>query len=121
AGNDWFLDLDQARNKQIPPDKIPAPLAVATGNTGGAVSDVDASVKFRQQDIGNPIYVFGYVPAALVKGTSRGKDAGDCVLAQLSSSGGQAQQVSASSLQGYASSVISTQAQAVAVLNRVGS
>jgi hypothetical protein len=80
---------------------------------------VAASVKFRLQDIGNPIYVFGYVPAALAKGAPRGKDGGDCVLAQLSSSG-QALQVSASSLEAYASSVISTQAQAVAVLSRVG-
>jgi len=120
AGNDWFLDLDPARTKQIPPDKIPALLAIAAGNTRGAVVAVDASVKFRAQDIGNPIYVFGYVPAALVKNALRAKDGGDCVLAQLTSSG-QAQQVSASSLQAYASNVISTQGQAVAVLNGVAS
>jgi len=120
AGNDWFLDLDPSRAKQIPPDKIPALLAVATGSTLGAVSQVEADVKFRAQDVGNPIYVFGYVPAALVKGAQRGKDDGDCVLAQLSSSG-LPEEVSASSLQAYAINVISTQAQAVDVLNRVGS
>ena len=126
AGNDWFLDLDPARTKQIPPDKIPALLTVATGNTGGAVSDVDASVKFRAQDIGNPIYVFGYVPAARVKNASRAlaknasgaKDGGDCVLAQLTTSG-VPQQVSASNLQGYVSNVTSTQGQAITVLNSV--
>jgi len=119
AGKDWFLDLDPSKTKQIPPEKIPALLVVAAGNTRGALVAVNASVKFRAQDVGNPIYVFGYVPAALVSGLAR-KDGAACVLAQLSSSGAP-QQASASNLQGYVSNVVSTQGQAVSVLNNVAS
>ena len=118
AANDWFLDLDPSRSKQIPPDRIPALLVLAAGNTRGALVEVQANVRFRGQDVGNPIYVFGYVPASLVKRGRAGKDDATCVLAQITPAG-IPQQATASSLQGYVSNVVSTQGQAVTVLNGV--
>ena len=116
ATNDWFLDLDPGVPKTIPPDKIPAFLAKASGNAGTAIVDVKADVQFRPQDVGNPIYVFGYVPASLLKSQGDAKDAAQCVLAQLSPSG-QLQAVSASGLQPLVTTVTTTQGQAINVIN----
>ena len=118
ATNDWFLDLDPGISKTIPADKIPVFLVNASGNAATALVSTTASVSFRASDVGNPIYVFGYVPASLVKGARLRKDDNTCVLAQLSSSG-VPQAVSSSSLQGYVSNVTTTQGQAITVLNNV--
>ena len=118
ATNDWFLDLNPSIPKTIPSDKIPSYLVTASGNATTAVVDVKADVTFRSQDLGRAIYVFGYVPASLVKRAAFDKDASTCVLAQLTPSG-QLQQVSASSLQSFAGNVTSAQRQTVNVLNNV--
>jgi len=113
AANDWFLDLNPSVPKTIPSGRIPAFVALASGSAASDVADVRADVRFRAQDIGKPIHVFAYAPAAIVKST---KDGPPCVLSQLTPSG--LQQVSASNLQ-IAGNVLSSQAQAVAVLNNV--
>ena len=117
ATNDWFLDLSPAIPKTIPADKIPSYLVNTSGNATTAIVDVTASVRFRSQDVGLPIYVFGYAPASLVKRAVADKDGPTCLLVQLSSSG-QLQQVSASNLS-VAGNVLSSQQQAVSVLSNV--
>src|SRR6185437_9504154 len=82
AANDWFLDLNPPVPKSIPPDKIPNYLVNTTGNAETAIVNVKASVQFRPQDAGKPIFVYGYVPVALIKRGARGKDGG-CALAQI--------------------------------------
>jgi alpha-tubulin suppressor-like RCC1 family protein len=116
--NDWFLALNPGIVATIPSDKIPAFLLVASGNVTSNSASATANIRFRTQDLGHPIYVFGYVPASLVKRTAEEKDGATCVLAQLTPSG-QAQQVSASGLQSYASNVTSTQGQSVNVINNI--
>jgi len=54
------LDLDPAIASTIPADKIPVFL-VAAARAG---SGIEANIQFRAQDLGNPIFVFGYVPAS---------------------------------------------------------
>ncbi len=110
AANDWFLDLDPAIPSTIPADKIPVFL-VAAAKAG---SGIEANIRFRAQDVGTPIFVFGYAPATLF---SAAKDGPQCVLVQLS--GGQLTQVSASSLQAYVSGVTTTAGQAVTVLSNL--
>ena len=117
ATNDWFLDLAPAVSKTIPRDQIPAFLLVASGAVSSKVVTVDADVQFRPEDVGRPIYIFAYAPSTLFgKGAKDGPS--PCVLAQLSGSGG-LQQVSASNLQSYASSVLSSRSQAVSLLSNV--
>jgi alpha-tubulin suppressor-like RCC1 family protein len=118
AGNNWYLDLDPGAQLNISSDLLPTFVATTTGNAATAIVDVTASIQFRAQDVGQPIYVFGYVPASLVPGAVAAKDGDGCVLAQIGSSG-QAQQASASGLQGYTNNVTSTQGQAVNVMNSV--
>src|SRR5205085_1776042 len=67
ATNDWFLALKVGTAAAIPSDKVPALLAVASGSVTAPSPNVSADVRFRAQDAGKPIYVFGYVPAKLVK------------------------------------------------------
>ncbi len=117
ATNDWFLDLKPGAPITIPADKIPSYLVNTSGNATTAIVDVTASVRFRSQDAGLPIYVFGYAPASLVKRAVTGKDGPTCVLVQLSPSG-QLQQASASNLS-LAGNVLSSQQQSVSVLNSV--
>lgn len=114
ATNDWYLDLDPAIVKAIPPDKVPAYLVDTSGNATTALVQVTANVQFRAQDAGRPIYVYGYVPAALVK--RDGSKDGSCVLSQIDASG-LPQQASASGLQAYASNALGAQQQSVNVLN----
>ena len=121
AANNWFLDLAPGGSKasaEIPSYLIPTFLTTASGNAATAVVSVTASVQFRAQDVGQPIYVFGYVPSSLLQGAARLKDGNTCVLAQLTSSG-QLQQASASGLQAYTSNVISNQGQAINLLSSV--
>ncbi len=119
ATNDWFLDLDPASAESIPVTKIPPYLLAAQGNASTAVVDVKASVQFRAQDAGHPIFVYGYAPASVLKGAAlRMKDSGGCVLVQLNASG-QPQQVSASQLGAYTNNVTSSASQTVNLLNNV--
>ncbi len=128
--NDWFLDLNPAIPKTIPPESIPVFLIVAATAAG----EVTANLRFRGQDLGTTgsVFAFALAPADIVKAAadgsapfavgksvSRGGSKADgvaCVLAQLNSSG-QLQAVSASSLQAYITGVLSAQGQAVQVIN----
>jgi alpha-tubulin suppressor-like RCC1 family protein len=132
GSNDWFLDLDPGSASVIPPEKLPALIAVASGGDSG----VSALVRFRPQDVGTTgnVYTFALAPASIVKAASDGAaplvvgkatslEAGKattvaCVLAQLNSSG-QLQAVSTSSIQAYVSGVLGSQGQAVNVINGV--
>jgi alpha-tubulin suppressor-like RCC1 family protein len=120
AGNDWVLDLDPTVPNRIPNDKVPGFPVV----TVGAITDneVSANIAFRPQDIGTTasVYVFALAPAGAVRDVSS-KDASlACVLAQLDSDG-LLKAVSASTLQSYVSGVLSSQGQAVTLLNGVPS
>jgi hypothetical protein len=112
--NDWFLDLSPGTAKNIPGDKVPAFVVVASGSATSATANVSADVKFRPQDVGKHIHVFAYAPASLAKAA---KDGPTCVLAQLTPSG--LQQVSASNLQSYTNNVTSSANQAVTILDNV--
>jgi hypothetical protein len=99
-------------------------------------ASTSANIQYRPQDVGTSgsVYVFAVAPANLVKSADDdsapftiGKtvaaddDKADplaCVLAQLNASG-QLQAVSASSLQAYVTGVLSSQGQAVTILNGV--
>ena len=129
-GNDWFLDLEPAIASAISADKVPIFLVVASAASGS----VSANIRFRPQDVGSAgsVYVFALAPAGIVQGSAAaepimlkaksrdGAKASEaaCVLAQLSGTG-QLQAVSASSLQAYVSGVLSSQGQAVSILNGV--
>lgn len=128
ANNDWFLDLDPAIAKSIPPERRPVFLAVASGTNDQVVADIH----YRAQDEGSSgsVYVFALAPATLVKGVDAAKRAQaaplarhapkdapvPCVLAQLTASG-ELQAASASNLQAYLSGILSAQGQSVTVLN----
>lgn len=132
AANNWFLDLDPAVAKTIPPDSIPVFLAVASS----AASDITAAIQYRSQDVGTTasVYVFALAPAALVKNAvvpPLGKHLGPvakggpkdttplpCVLAQLNASGVLTAATS-SSLQAYLTGVLTSQGASVSVLNGV--
>lgn len=120
AGNDWYLDLKPEISKTIPPEKIPAFLLVATGKTTTSLVELTADVQFRAQDIGRPIYVFGYAPASLVKHTASSKDDASCVLVQTDTSG-HLTRVSASGVIPFGNNVIGSRTQAVNVLDNAPS
>ncbi len=115
--NDWFLALEPSLSAAIPADKIPVFLLVAAASG----SDVTATLRYREQDVGTQgnVYVFALAPRALVKDARLDKDdASPCVLAQVDSSG-QLTQQSVSTLQSYLSGVLSAQGQSVSVLNGI--
>ena len=103
-----------------------------TSSITPTVSSATANIQYRPQDVGTTgsVYAFAVAPQSMVKAgieapfvvgqaKSGGKDtAVACVLAQLNSSG-QLQAVSASSLQAYVSGVLSSQGQAVKVIDGV--
>ncbi len=107
-----------------------------TANIGATVSSASANIQYRPQDVGaaGGVFTFAVAPATITKSADGGepplkvgfaKTAGGdkdtsvaCVLAQLNSSG-QLQAVSASSLQAFVSGVLSSQGQAVTILNGV--
>ncbi|MDH5263658.1 MAG: hypothetical protein OEX21_02790 [Betaproteobacteria bacterium] len=106
-----------------------------TSNINAVSATASAAIQFRPQDVGTTasVYVFAVAPADLVRpavagsafkvGTARatadGKDTSvACVLAQLNASG-QLQAVSTSSLQAYVTGVLSSQGQAVSIMNGV--
>ncbi len=109
---------------------------VVNSNIGATVSSASASIQYRPQDVGasGSVYTFAVAPQTLVKAshgedgslfvgfaksTAGGKDTSvACVLAQLNASG-QLQSVSASSLQAYVTGVLSSQGQAVTIINNV--
>ena len=126
--NDWFLNLNNPSakvvpsEKSIPSDKTPAFLVQTSGDVS-PTANVTSDVQFRAQDVGHPIYIFAYAPSSLMsRGTASAllgsKDNATCVLAQLTPSG-TLQQASASNLQGYVNDVVSTQHQAVTILNNI--
>ncbi|HEX5634282.1 MAG TPA: hypothetical protein VFX50_13675, partial [Gemmatimonadales bacterium] len=131
ASNDWFLDLDPAVPKQIPAEKIPHFLVVATGAAGTLAADI----RYRPQDVGTTAstFVFALAPATAVRGallkggdprfawkarSVGGKDSVQCALAQLNAQG-QLVAVSAASLRAYVTGVLSAQGQSVNVLENV--
>ncbi|NJD87665.1 MAG: hypothetical protein FIB05_06595 [Betaproteobacteria bacterium] len=106
-----------------------------TSSITPTVSSATANIQYRPADVGQSgsVYTFAVAPrtlvstgaeSALVLGkTAPGKASGDdapvaCVLAQLNGSG-QLQGVSASALQSYLSGVLSSQGQAVKVIDGV--
>jgi hypothetical protein len=104
-----------------------------TGSVTATVANIQADIQYRPQDVGTnaSVYVFALAPATLVRGASAPNDVPGmmakgakadppvaCVLAQLNASG-QLQQVSASGMQAYVTGVLSSQGQAVTVLNGV--
>ena len=125
--NDWFLDLNPAIAKTIAPDLIPVFLVVATNAAG----EITANLRFRGQDVGttSSVFAFALAPSGIVKNLTkeavqvgfaksrdRAKDAPPaCVLAQVVN--GQMQQVTASTLQAYATNVLASQGQSVSLLN----
>lgn len=134
ATNDWFLDLNPAIAKSIPPEKVPVFLVVASG-AGGEVS---AQLRYRAEDVGTVAgtYVFALAPADVVKTAkdgsapmtfgktvSRGGSKAlsvACVLSQLNASG-QLQAVTPAQLQAYLTGVLSGLGQSVPVVGTTGS
>ncbi|HUL94966.1 MAG TPA: hypothetical protein VLT89_03085 [Usitatibacter sp.] len=126
--NDWFLNLNNPStkvgpsDKSIPSYKTPAFLVQTSGDVS-PTANVTSDVQFRAQDRGHPIYVFAYAPSSLmsrrtVSESLESKDNATCVLAQLTPSG-TLQQASANNLQSYVNNVVSTQHQAVTILNNI--
>ncbi len=107
-----------------------------TANIGATVSSASANIQPRSADEGRTggVYTFAVAPATITKAaedgtapfkvgyarTGAGAKATSvaCVLAQLNSSG-QLQAVSATSIQAYFTGVLSSQGQAVTILNGV--
>jgi len=101
-----------------------------TTNITPTVSSATANIQYRSQDVGTSgsVYTFAVAPENLVAKSAAtkplvvGKAGTDgavaCVLAQLNASG-QLQAVSASQMQAYVSGVLSSQGQAVSVINGV--
>ena len=103
-----------------------------SGSVTATVANIQADIQYRAQDVGTnaSVYVFALAPATVVRGVSapsepvvmaKGAKAETpvaCVLAQLNSSG-QLQQVSASGMQAYVTGILSSQGQAITVLNGV--
>ncbi len=116
-----------------PPPVFPM---TVTADIGPTVSSASANIQYRPQDVGSTgsVFVFAVAPSSLVKvatdgtapfvvgkstGTGPAKaDSVACVLAQLNSAG-QLQAVSASSIQAYVTGVLSSQGQAVTIINGV--
>jgi len=107
------------------------PMTVTSSVTPASAS-ATAQIQPRTQDAGTTqsVFVFAHAPATLVKDLVKRVPAGGpiasqpaesaviCVLAQLGSDG-QLHAASASTMQAYLTSVLSSQAQAVTVLNNV--
>jgi hypothetical protein len=112
-----------------------------SGSIGPTVSNITAAIQYRAEDVGTTgsVYAFAVAPSTIVrpalKSSALDEDAlpplgfatkADgtkdtavaCVLAQLNSSG-QLQSVSSSSLAAYVTGVLSSQGQAVNVINGV--
>jgi hypothetical protein len=116
--------------------RIPTASPVFPMTVNGSITptsaNANAAIQPRTQDVGSTgsIFVFAHAPASLVHGAAPPKrdsggsiagtkdDAIVCVLAQVNSSG-QLVAVSASTMQAYLSGVLSSQSQAVQVLNNV--
>jgi hypothetical protein len=102
------------------------------GSVTPSTTDMDATIKPRPQDTGTStsVYVFVHAPSNLVHGASPKRDPGTsvaastkddaivCVLAQVGPNN-QLTAVSASTMQAYLTGVISSQGQAVQLLNNV--
>jgi hypothetical protein len=100
------------------------------GSVTPTTTDVDAAIQPRPQDVGKSesIYVFVHAPSNLVSGAKRvgpgspvnatKDDTVVCVLAQVDSSG-HLVAVSASTMKAYLTGVLTSQTQAVQVLNNV--
>ena len=104
------------------------------GSFTSTATDVNATIQPRSQDVGTSasIFVFAHAPSNLVRGAAASKRVGPlppiasvpedaavvCVLAQVDSSG-QLVAVSASTMQAYLTGVLTSQSQAVNILNNV--
>ena len=103
------------------------------GSVTTATADIDATFQPRAQDVGKSesVFVFAHAPSTLVTGAASAKRAGSarpagaakddavvCVLAQVTPSG-QLIAASASTMQAYLTGVLTSQSQAVQVLNNV--
>ena len=107
------------------------PMTVASSVTP-ATANVSAQIQPRAQDVGTTqsVFVFAHAPSSEIKDLVKRVPAGGpiaskpadnavvCVLAQLGQDG-QLHAVSASTMQAYLTGVLSSQSQAVAVLNNV--
>ena len=96
---------------------------VVSASIDANIANASAAIQFRPQDVGSTgsVFVFALAPRSLAKEAMAdySKDApAPCVLAQLNASG-QLTSTSASSLQPYVSGVLSSQGQAVTILNNV--
>ena len=109
---------------------------LVTASIDSSVANARADIQFRAQDVGTvgSVYAFAIAPATIVQpaatpaadfptvATAKSRSATDasvpCVLAQLNASG-QLQQVSSANLQAFVTGVLSSQGQAVAVINGV--
>jgi len=113
----------------------PAPVfpMTVTANVTPTVSSASANIQPRPQDVGTraSVYVFAHAPSNLVQGALPAKrttsapigvrtedGAVVCVLAQVDASG-HLTAVSASTMQAYTTGVLSSQGQAVNILNNV--
>jgi len=119
--NDWYLDLDPSVTpKAIPPSAVPAFKSLSFGSVVEQAVTVGATLRFRSQDVGQPLYVFAYAPSTLLKRTGAKDSPAPCQLAQLLPSGDLGQ-ATASTLQSVVGNVVTSNAQAVSVLNNVSS
>ncbi len=136
AQGNWFLDLDTAASNADLAEWGPVFLASTSGDPTAAVVKVNTEIQFAEADVGRSgsVYIFALAPSDIVRQDKQGgapfavgaavsrsgtKDSSvACVLAQLNSSG-QLQAVSSSSLQAYLTGVLSSQRQAVTVVNGV--
>ena len=86
-------------------------------NITATTATASAQIQFRPQDVGTTgrVFVFAYAPRARVSGAAAKVD-NDCVLAQVGPTG-QLTAVSASQLQAFFSGTLSSQGQAVQILN----
>jgi len=109
-----YLDLTLEDGFTPPPDKVPVFPVFATGS----LTNVVATIQFGG-DAGSVanVYTFALAPSNLVKDAPVAKDAPvQCVLAQLNAAG-ELHSVTPSTLQAYVSGVLSSQGQAVTILN----
>ena len=108
------------------------PMTVSSSITATQAA-ASATIQPRPQDVGatSSIFVFAHAPSSIVQGASQAKrapstppaaaktdDAVVCVLAQVGASG-QLVAVSASTMQAYLTGVLTSQSQAVQILNNV--
>ena len=110
-----------------PPPVFPM---TVTANVTPTVSSASANIQPRPQDVGTSasVYVFAHAPSNLVQGAKRATsapigvhseaDAVVCVLAQVDATG-HLTAVSASTMLAYTTAVLSSQGQAVSILNNV--